>query len=315
MKQKILIAICAVLLLTSCQSGTTIESDGTAFEVSSNVLEIPVEESAPSVSIESPTEYGQYCGEPYVEVNGNEPFFTKDERSRTDIIEEYSELDALGRCGPAFATVCKQLMPTEEREGIGQVKPSGWHTVKYDTIDGKYLYNRCHLIGYQLAGENANERNLITGTRYLNTTGMLPFENMVADFVKEHDAVVLYRVTPVYRGDNLVADGVLMEAYGEAKGDTLSFCVFVFNVQPGIGIDYETGESWLLSDESPDSLSGHLVYDLSEADYVLNKNSGKFHTVECRYGADMKEENRELFTGDRGLLIKAGYEPCGSCNP
>lgn len=186
-----------------------------------------------------------YSGEAYVPVNDNEPFFSEEELT-TRTFEEYSELDELGRCGPAYANICRELMPTEERGSIGQVKPTGWHTVRYDDlIADKYLYNRCHLIGYQLAGENANKKNLITGTRYLNIEGMLDFENMVADYVDETDNHVLYRVTPWFADDELVARGVLMEGYSvEDQGDGICFCVFAYNVQPGVVIDYATGDSW-----------------------------------------------------------------------
>ena len=185
----------------------------------------------------------EYTGEPYVEIDGNEPDFQEEEMTE-ESFEEYSELDSYGRCGTVEANIGQDLMPTEKRGSIGEVKPSGWHTAKYDNVDGKYLYNRCHLIGYQLTAENANERNLITGTRYMNVEGMLPFENMVADYIRETDQHVLYRVTPVYEGDDLVAQGVEMEAYSvEDQGEGISFHVFVYNVQPGISIDYETGES------------------------------------------------------------------------
>lgn len=186
-----------------------------------------------------------YSGSPYVAVNNNVPFFTNNEM-KTTAFENYSSLDTLGRCGVAYANVCTEIMPTEERGTIGQVKPSGWHTVKYDIVSGKYLYNRCHLIGYQLSAENANTKNLITGTRYLNTEGMLPFENMVADYVKETNNHVLYRVTPMFDGNNLVASGVLMEAKSvEDNGDGILFNVYCYNVQPGITIDYATGDSAL----------------------------------------------------------------------
>lgn len=184
-----------------------------------------------------------FSGEPYVEVNGNVPYFTEAEMTAASY-ETYAPLDALGRCGVATSCIGKDLMPTEERGSIGQVKPSGWQTVKYDFVDGKYLYNRCHLIGFQLAGENANKSNLITGTRYMNTEGMLPFENMVADYVKETGNHVMYRVTPVFQGNELVARGVLMEAKSvEDDGDGILFCVFVYNNQPGVEIDYLTGKS------------------------------------------------------------------------
>ncbi|MGN0162683.1 MAG: stalk domain-containing protein [Candidatus Ornithomonoglobus sp.] len=185
-----------------------------------------------------------YSGEPYIVINGNKAYFDPSELI-TEPFENYSELDELGRCGAAYANICKDLMPTEERGSIGSVKPTGWHTVKYDFVEGKYLYNRCHLIGFQLAGENANKKNLITGTRYLNVSGMLPFENLVADYVKETDNHVLYRVTPIFEGDNLIADGVLMEAESvEDNGEGVSFNVFCYNVQPGVVIDYVTGESY-----------------------------------------------------------------------
>jgi len=186
-----------------------------------------------------------YSGSPYVTVNDNQPYFSDSDVTTTSF-ESYSDLDSLGRCGVAYACVSTDTMPTEERGSIGQIKPTGWHTVKYDCIDGKHLYNRCHLIGYQLTAENANEKNLITGTRYLNVDGMLPFENMVADYIKETDNHVLYRVTPIFDGDNLVASGVLMEAESvEDKGEGICFCVFCYNVQPGVNIDYATGESTL----------------------------------------------------------------------
>lgn len=186
----------------------------------------------------------EYSGNPYVELNGNVPYFTDEELSTT-AFELYSELDSLGRCGAAYANVCKEIMPTEERGSIGMVKPTGWHTVKYDCITDRYLYNRCHLIGYQLAGENANEKNLITGTRYLNVDGMLPFENEVADYVNDTDNHVLYRVTPVFSGDNLLASGVIIEAKSvEDNGAGVQFNVYCYNVQPGISIDYIDGQSW-----------------------------------------------------------------------
>lgn len=186
-----------------------------------------------------------YGGEIYVEINGNVPYFSEEELT-TDSFEEYSDLDALGRCGTAFACVGTDIMPEEERGEIGQIKPSGWHTVKYDVVDGKYLYNRCHLIAYELTGENANEKNLITGTRYFNVQGMLPFENKTAKYVKDTDNHVLYRVTPLYEGDDLVARGVLMEAYSvEDEGEGICFCVYVYNIQPGVDIDYSSGESEL----------------------------------------------------------------------
>ena len=252
----------------------------------------------PAISLEAVPDY---AGEPWVELEGNVPSFTQEELESFPV-EEYSSLDLLGRCGAARATVGLDTMPTEERGEIGQVKPSGWHTVRYDNVDGRYLYNRCHLIGFQLAGENANEQNLITGTRYMNVEGMLPFENQVADYVEETDNHVLYRVTPIFQGDDLVASGVQMEAWSvEDQGDGVCFHVYVYNVQPGITIDYATGESW-----ASESVSAH---------YVLNTSSKKFHFPECSGVRDMNGSNRQDYQGSREQLLKQGYTPCGLCNP
>lgn len=185
-----------------------------------------------------------YSGSPYAEVSGNVPDFTEEDLT-LEPFEHYSGLDGLGRCGAAYANICLELMPTEKREDIGRIRPTGWQSVQYDSVDGKSLYNRCHLIGFQLAGENANEKNLITGTRYMNVDGMLPFENLVADYVKETGNHVLYRVTPVFAGTELVARGVQMEAMSvEDGGEGVYFNVYAYNVQPGIAIDYATGDSW-----------------------------------------------------------------------
>lgn len=266
-----------------------------------------------------------YSGQPYVEVNGNQPFFTKEELV-TESFEQYSPLDSLGRCGVAYANVGLDTMPTEERGSIGQVKPSGWQTVKYDCVDGKYLYNRCHLIGYQLTAENANKQNLITGTRYLNVEGMLPFENMVADYVKETGNHVLYRVTPIFEGNNLVSSGVEMEAMSvEDNGEGVCFNVYCYNVQPGVTIDYATGNSWLEGDAPTSSDSSTTVpeetssSDTSTAEqeesYVLNTSSKKFHRPDCSGVASMSQENRQDYTGTRQSLIDQGYSPCGTCKP
>lgn len=248
----------------------------------------------------------EYDNESYIVVNNNAPEFTEDDMT-TESYEYYSELDSQGRCGVVYANLGLDLMPTEERQSIGQVKPSGWKTVKYDNVDGKYLYNRCHLIGFQLSGENANEKNLITGTRYMNTEGMLPFENMVADYIKETGNHVLYRVTPIFEGDNLVASGVQMEAKSvEDNGEGICFNVYVYNVQPGIEIDYGTGESRAAT---CDDTSGEV------ATYIMNRNNKKFHYEDCSSVAQMKESNKQKYTGTREDLLKQGYEPCGNCSP
>ena len=186
-----------------------------------------------------------YSGDLYVVINENQPEFPEEDKT-TDAFEQYSDLDILGRCGVAYANLGQELMPTGPRESISSVKPSGWVQGRYDFVDGESLYNRCHLIGFQLVGENANELNLITGTRTMNTQGMLPFENMVADYIDETDNHVLYRVTPVYNGTDLVAQGVQMEAWSvEDDGEGICFNVFCYNVEPGVEIDYATGENWL----------------------------------------------------------------------
>ncbi len=207
-------------------------------------------------------------------------------------------------------------MPTEERGAIGQVKPSGWQTVKYDIVDGKYLYNRCHLIGYQLSGENANEKNLITGTRYMNVEGMLPFENQVAEYVRETNNHVMYRVTPVFEKDNLLAKGVQMEAFSvEDDGKGVSFNVFVNNIQPGIEIDYRNGKSRLESDDKANKIEETEKVDNEKATYILNTNTMKFHSEECSSVEDIRPKNKETFNGTRVWLIDNGYSPCGVCKP
>lgn len=250
-----------------------------------------------------------YSGEPYVVVNNNIPFF-KDSDLTTEAFEKYSDLDSLGRCGAAYANVCQEIMPTEKRGAIGMVKPTGWQTVKYDWVDGKYLYNRCHLIGYQLSGENANEKNLITGTRYLNVDGMLPFENLVADYVHETDHHVLYRVTPVFENSNLVASGVLMEAQSIEDDDVL-FCVYCYNVQPKVTIDYATGESHASEDTNIQETS----QSTGEQTYIVNENTKKFHLPSCSSVKDMNSGNKREFTGDRQELLDEGYSACKTCHP
>lgn len=251
----------------------------------------------------------EYTGSAYTVLNDNIPDFPEEDFTE-ESFETYSDLDSLGRCGVAYANIGEDLMPTIKRGSIGQVKPSGWHTVKYDSVDGKYLYNRCHLIGYQLTAENANEKNLITGTRYLNTEGMLPFENMVADYIKETGNHVLYRVTPMFDGNNLVATGVQMEAESvEDKGDGILYNVFCYNVQPGITIDYKTGDS----SESGDMPVQTKAASVSE--FVLNTNSKKFHKPSCSSISKIKQENKEVYKGSRDALISQGYDPCKKCNP
>ena len=300
-----------------------------------SATDVPTGEGTSAFSLR---EIPAYSGTPYTEVNGNQPYFTEEELT-TQSFETYSELDSLGRCGMAYANVGQDLMPTEPRGEIGAVKPTGWHLVKYDNVDGKYLYNRCHLIAYMLAAENANPQNLITGTRYLNVQGMLPFETKVCDYVKNTGNHVLYRVTPIFDGDNLLADGVLMEAYSvEDAGEGISFCVFAYNVQPGIGIDYATGDNWAESSGTYQSTAAPVTVETlapqPETDtavqitpespapqesqgitYVLNTNTMKFHYPTCSSVDDMKEKNKQIYTGSREEVINMGYVPCKRCNP
>ena len=283
------------LLLSGCELGLPQENQ---------------QASAVSVSLE---EVPAYSGSPYVELDGNLPGFSLEERT-TDSFETYSTLDALGRCGPAYACIGQDLMPTEDRESISSVHPTGWVQAEYDFVEGGSLYNRCHLIGFQLTGENANEENLITGTRYMNVEGMLPFENMVADYIKETGNHVLYRAAPIFEGENLVASGVVMEALSvEDEGEGVCFHVYVYNVQPGVEIDYATGESWETKDSASSALESQA--EEQETDYVLNTSSKKFHLPDCPSVDSMSGKNRQEYHGTREKLIAQGYEPCGSCNP
>ena len=296
------------LMLCACGQVEIVIGDGSGYGSSTqngSQLSGAGNRSQTSVSLDSIPEYS---GDPYVVVNNNVPFFSKEDL-KAEVFESYGDLDSLGRCTVAYSMVGTETMPTEERGSIGQVKPTGWHAVKYDNVDGKYLYNRCHLIGYQLTAENANVKNLITGTRYLNVQGMLPFENLTADYIKETGNHVLYRVTPVFEGDNLVASGVLMEGESaEDDGEAIQFCVYVYNVQPGIIIDYATGDS-----RSDDGTGGS--FQSTRKTYVLNTNSKTFHKPDCGSVGKIKDSNKQIFVGTREEAIKNGYSPCKSCNP
>lgn len=249
----------------------------------------------------------EYSGDGTIPINGNKPYFD-DTELVTDSFEYYSELDGLGRCGAAYACLGRDIMPTSERGSISGVKPSGWQSAQYDFVESRSLYNRSHLIGWQLAGEDANERNLITGTRYLNATLMLPFENMVADYIKETDNHVMYRVTPYFEGNNLVAKGVLMEAKS-VEDDDIEFDVFCYNVQPGVEIDYATGESRAVNTDAHDAGAEE------ENEYVLNIGTKKFHLPSCPNAQTIKEKNMQNYKGSREALIMQGYSPCGQCRP
>lgn len=295
---------------SNTQSGTKVAAEDHSAE----------EKGSDSESYVTVDDVPAYSGEPYVEVNDNQPEFTEEELT-TVSYEDYSELDELGRCQSAEACIGQDLMPTEARESISSVKPTGWKNKSYDTVDGGYVYNRCHLIGFQLTGENANEENLITGTRYMNVEGMLPFEDEVAAYIKETDNHVMYRVTPVFEGDDLVASGVQMQAESvEDDGAGISFNVYVYNVQPYVVIDYRTGENWEgdeIAEPEGKWADGTEAEpsDTKEQMYILNKNTKKFHKPECSGAKKIKAKNKGEYTGSRQTLIDEGYEPCGNCNP
>ena len=264
----------------------------------------------------------------YIAINDNIPQFAESEITTT-AFETYGELDYLSRCTTALACLGTETMPTDERGKIGSIKPSGWQSVKYDIVDGKYLFNRCHLIGWQLSAENSNKQNLITGTRYMNTEGMLPFENMVADYIKETNNHVMYRVTPIFSGTELVARGVQIEAYSvEDKGEGVCFNVYCYNNQPNIEIDYSNGDSYLAigqtatddveATEDTEATQSQQVDNKPEQNsgtFILNTNSMKFHSADCPSANDIKEQNKSTYTGDREYLIQSGYSPCGKCKP
>lgn len=264
--------------------------------------------SSESMQLENIPEYDG--NSPYIVLNDNIPNFSDKEKQSIEVVEIYSELDEFGRCGTAFANLHISNMPTEDREGIGQIKPTGWVTSKYDFVDGKYLYNRCHLIGFQLAGENANNKNLITGTRYLNVDGMLPFENMVADYLKETGNHVLYRVTPIFIEDELIARGVQIEAYSvEDNGEGISFNIYCYNNQPGVSIEYTTGEN----KANGDNTEKDLINNKTSQMYVLNTNSKKFHTEDCSNANKISDENKIIKETTINQLNKDGYQGAKCC--
>ena len=300
------------LLLTGCGDAITGPDDSTTTTAAQNPAPTPPDGDPERPALTRPkldlSTIPAYTDQIYVEVNGNVPYFTKNQYVDTTSYEYYTALDTLGRCGIAVACVGKDIMPTEGREDIGSVTPSGWIQGNYDVIPGGYLYNRCHLIGFQLTGENANKENLITGTSDLNQA-MIPFENMVADHVKDSGNHVLYRATPIFEGDNLVATGVQLEAWSiEDNGESICFNVFLYNVQPGIVIDYKTGNH---HPEGQDP----SINPSEPQDYILNTSSKKFHHPDCSSVGKMSDKNKQEYHGTREDLIADGYKPCGICNP
>ncbi len=310
MKKYITLWLLVLGMCISALTGCTGEAKDTSTQIGQS------ESTLPSVWKDafSSEDVPEYAGDAYIAVHDNMPYFTQTDVT-TQSFEQYTPLDDFGRCVEAYANVGQDLMPTEKRGSISSVKPSGWQAAKYDFVDGKYLYNRCHLIGYQLTAENANKENLITGTRYLNIEGMLPFENMVADYVKETGNHVLYRVTPIFEGNNLVADGVLMEGYSvEDEGEGICFCIYAYNVQPGVQIDYATGKN-SQADTADTTDTSKENANADKITYVLNTSSQKFHLQTCSGAQKISESNRQEFIGDRQELIDLGYVPCGTCKP
>lgn len=286
------------------------------------------------IPIHAEEEIPAYNGNAVTELNKNVPRFTTDEIT-TNSFESYGKLDKLGRVTTAYACIGQDLMPTEDRQPIGDLRPTGWKQNKYPGLvdsDPPYLYNRCHMIGFQLTGENANEKNLVTGTRYMNVEGMLPYENEVANYINKTGNHVMYRVTPVFTGKNLLCDGVQIEAYSvEDKGKGVSFNVFCYNVQPGVMIDYKDGSNKadpnyknVVSSDEFVITSGNTGTSVdrsvpaqtdSGVTYILNKNTKKFHRPTCDSVKDMKEKNKEYSTKTREEIIADGYDPCKRCNP
>ena len=301
----LLILIVSFSVLNGCSAG-----ENNFF----NDLDITAQSASDYVNYDL-TNIPDYDGKAYVELNGNVPEFSESEKTYSESFEEYGKLDSLGRCTYAVSCIGKDLMPTEKRGSIGSVKPSGWHISKYDFVDGKYLYNRCHLIGYQLTAENANERNLITGTRYLNIEGMLPFENDVADYIEITNNHVYYKVTPIFEGNNLVANGVQMQAYSvEDNGQGISFNVYCYNVQPGVAIDYATGDNQAVTSSSA-SVTSTSSDEADKKTYIVNTKTKKFHNPDCDGAKKMSSSNKKKYKGTRDSLISNGYSPCQKCNP
>lgn len=301
----LLILIVSLSVLSGCSAG-----ENNFF----NDLDITAQSTSDYVNYDL-SNIPDYDGKAYVELNGNVPEFSESEKTYSESFEEYGKLDSLGRCTYAVSCIGKDLMPTEKRGSIGSVKPSGWHISKYDFVDGKYLYNRCHLIGYQLTAENANERNLITGTRYLNVEGMLPFENDVADYIEITNNHVYYKVTPIFQGNNLVANGVQMQAYSvEDNGQGVSFNVYCYNVQPGVAIDYATGDNQAVASSSA-SVTSTSSDEADKKTYIVNTKTKKFHNPDCEGVKKMSSSNKKKYKGTRDSLISNGYSPCQKCNP
>ena len=315
---KLLALFLCLLIMAGCaRPYTAVDDELPPLTIPADFLEstVPSEETEPEADAQpqisqppfiDPDTIAEWDGEPCLIVDGNIPGFTQGDLT-DDPYQFNSPLDGLGRCGFAVACIDRSLLCNGEREALASVTPSGWANREYDFIDGGYLYNRCHLLGFQLTGSQADERNLITGTRYMNVNGMLPYENKVADHVRKNDHHVLYRVTPRFRAEELVCRGVQMEAYCVECGndEPFMFHVFCYNVQPGVVIDYETGENTLVE----------LLFGTEKHHYVLNTSSKKFHDPACENAQSISEKNREEVYCTREELIYWQYAPCGVCRP
>ena len=336
MKKKYVIAALlsavAVIFSMTCCSKVSLSADSSSGSDSYSVSSSSSADAAAS-HVFTYSMVPPYDGVPSVKINDDKPFFDKSALT-LEPFENYSKRDELGRCGAAYANVCRELMPTETRGVIGSIHPTGWHTVKYAGIEGNYLYNRCHLIAYRLTGENDNEDNLITGTRYMNVDGMQPYETQVSEYVESTGHHVHYRATPVFFDDDLLARGVLIEAQS-VEDDKIHFCRFCYNVQPGIIIDYSDGSSngpeFVGSDaEAPAESKGTseaapsrelpVVSPSKESQgnvrtYILNTNTNKFHYPECESVPKIKDKNKKEVEATREEIIAQGYEPCQNCDP
>ena len=317
MKKRLLLLISLILSLSLLLSGCDMLSGLLDGGGAGGVGDSTFDGATGSIGISDTVDLGiygtipAYAGAPYAIVGDGVPKFTEEELTTTSF-ERYAPLDDYGRCGECVASVGVDLMPTEDRGDINSVTPTAWHSVKYDIVSGKYLYNRCHLIGFQLAGENDNVCNLITGTRELNIEGMLPFENMIADYVKETKNHVLYRVTPIFEGTNMLATGVLMEGFSvEDEGEEICFVVFAYNAQPGIALNYADGSSALSGEGLPEAPAIEQGTTL----YVLNTRSLRVHRPECASVADIAEHNKKETYETLASLTNRGYKGCGSCKP
>lgn len=326
-KIKIIVLFLVILFLNGCSNEPVVTKPILPIQIESvEKTEDPTPEPTKEKSVFGPAFDIQtippYSGNAYVVVNNNVPYFNESDYT-IHSFENYEELDEFGRCGVAYACIGTDIMPIQERGNIGMIKPTGWQTIRYENIDGKYLYNSCHLLGYNLTGENANPKNLITGTRYLNMQGMLPFETVVAEYVEETNNHVLYRVTPIFEGNNLLASGVLMEGYSvEDMGEGICFNVYCYNVQPGIVINYRDGSNYSAdgkppygsSDTSP-TLAPNQSPQTENVNYIGNQKTKKFHYPDCSGVKQMKEKNKVYLFCTREEVIESGYLACKLCNP